>query len=64
MYRRMGRQINERMVASRHHLLEAATHARDDRTVPSLEREPIQREASLIKHQPCWLGHETHTFRS
>jgi pimeloyl-ACP methyl ester carboxylesterase len=55
MYRRMGKPINERMVASRHHLLETAnTHRAMIRTARNWSANRIEREASLI-HQPTML---------
>lgn len=55
MYRRMGRPINEKMVASRHHLLETAnTHRAMIRTARRWSANRIQREASLIR-QPTML---------
>ena len=55
MYRRMGRPINEKMVASRHHLLATAnTHRAMIRTARRWSANRIQREASLIR-QPTLL---------
>ena len=55
MYRRMGKPINERMVASRHHLLATAnTHRAMIRTARRWSANRIQREASLIR-QPTML---------
>lgn len=55
MYRRMGKPINERMVASRHHLLETAnTHRAMIRTARNWSANRIEREASLIR-QPTML---------
>ncbi len=55
MYRRMGRPINEKMVASRHHLLETANTQRAMiRTARRWSADRIQREASLIR-QPTML---------
>jgi len=55
MYRRMGRPINEKMVASRHHLLETSnTHRAMIRTARRWSANRIQREASLIR-QPTML---------
>lgn len=55
MYRRMGRPINERMVASRHHLLETSNaHRAMIRSARHWSAERIQREASLIR-QPTML---------
>ena len=55
MYRRMGKPINERMVASRHHLLETAnTHRAMIRTARNWSAGRIEREASLIR-QPTLL---------
>jgi len=63
MYRRMGRQINERMVASRHHLLAAANvHRAMIRTVRHWSANRIQREASLIQTPTLlvWGDADTH----
>ena len=50
MYRRMGRPINEKMVASRHHLLATSnTHRAMIRTARRWSANRIQREASLIR---------------
>jgi pimeloyl-ACP methyl ester carboxylesterase len=55
MYKRMGKPINERMVASRHHLLETAnTHRAMIRTARNWSASRIEREASLIR-QPTML---------
>jgi pimeloyl-ACP methyl ester carboxylesterase len=55
MYRRMGRPINEKMVASRHHLLATSnTHRAMIRTVRRWSANRIEREASLIR-QPTLL---------
>ena len=55
MYRRMGKPINERMVASRHHLLATAhTHRAMIRTARRWSANRIEREASLIR-QPTLL---------
>jgi 4,5:9,10-diseco-3-hydroxy-5,9,17-trioxoandrosta-1(10),2-diene-4-oate hydrolase len=55
MYRRMGRPINEKMVASRHHLLETSNaHRAMIRTARRWSANRIQREASLIR-QPTML---------
>jgi len=55
MYRRMGRPINEKMVASRHHLLETSNaHRAMIRTARHWSANRIQREASLIR-QPTML---------
>ena len=55
MYRRMGKPINERMVAARHHLLETAnTHRAMIRTARRWSANRIEREASLIR-QPTML---------
>ena len=55
MYRRMGKPINERMVASRHHLLATAnTHRAMIRTARRWSANRIEREASLIR-QPTML---------
>jgi pimeloyl-ACP methyl ester carboxylesterase len=55
MYRRIGRPINEKMVASRHHLLETANTQRATiRTARRWAANRIQREASLIR-QPTLL---------
>src|SRR5436309_7512168 len=62
-YRRMGRPINERLVASRHHLLETAnTHRAMIRTARRWSANRIEREASLIR-QPTllvWGDQDTH----
>src|ERR1044071_4453131 len=50
MYRRMGRPINEKMVASRHHLLATSnTHRAMIRTARRGSANRIEREASLIR---------------
>jgi len=55
MYRRMQRPINEKMVASRHHLLETANaHRAMIRTARRWSANRIGREASLIR-QPTML---------
>jgi pimeloyl-ACP methyl ester carboxylesterase len=55
MYRRLQRPINERMVASRHHLLETANaHRAMIRTARRWSANRIGREASLIR-QPTML---------
>ena len=55
MYQRMGRPINERMVASRHHLLATSnTHRVMIRTARRWSANRIEREASLIR-QPTML---------
>ena len=63
MYRRMGRPISEKMVASRHHLLETAnTHRAMIRTARNWSANRIEREASLIR-QPTmlvWGDQDTH----
>jgi len=63
MYRRLGRPINERMVASRHHLLATAnTHRAMIRTARHWSANRIEREASLIR-QPTmlvWGDHDDH----
>ena len=63
MYRRMGRPINEKMVASRHHLLATAhTHRAMIRTARRWSANRIEREASLIR-QPTllvWGDHDDH----
>jgi len=63
MYRRMGRPINEKMVASRHHLLETSNaHRAMIRTARRWSANRIQREASLIR-QPTmlvWGDHDDH----
>jgi len=63
MYRRIGRPINERMVASRHHLLATAnTHRAMIRTARHWSANRIEREASLIR-QPTllvWGDHDDH----
>lgn len=63
MYRRMGRPINEKMVASRHHLLETAnSHRAMIRTARRWNANRIEREASLIR-QPTllvWGDEDTH----
>ena len=63
MYRRMQKPINEKMVASRHHLLAAAnTHRAMIRTARRWSANRIERDASLI-HQPTllvWGDDDTH----
>jgi pimeloyl-ACP methyl ester carboxylesterase len=63
MYRRMGKPINEKMVASRHHLLETANaHRAMIRTARRWSANRIEREASLIR-QPTllvWGDQDTH----
>ena len=63
MYRRMGRPINEKMVASRHHLLATAhTHRAMIRTARRWSANRIEREAALIR-QPTllvWGDDDTH----
>ena len=63
MYRRMGRPINKKMVASRHHLLETANaHRAMIRTARRWSANRIEREASLIR-QPTllvWGDEDTH----
>jgi len=63
MYRRMGKPINEKMVASRHHLLETANaHRAMIRTARRWSANRIEREASLIR-QPTllvWGDEDTH----
>lgn len=55
MYRRMGRPINEKMVASRHHLLATSnTHRAMIRTARRWSANRIERQASLIR-QPTLL---------
>jgi pimeloyl-ACP methyl ester carboxylesterase len=55
MYRRMGRPVNEKMVASRHHLLATAnTHRAMIRTARRWSANRIEHEASLIR-QPTML---------
>jgi pimeloyl-ACP methyl ester carboxylesterase len=55
MYRRLQRPINEKMVASRHHLLETANaHRAMIRTARHWSANRIAREASLIR-QPTML---------
>ncbi len=55
MYRRIGRPINEKMVASRHHLLATAnTHRAMIRTARRWSATRIEREAPLIS-QPTML---------
>jgi pimeloyl-ACP methyl ester carboxylesterase len=50
MYRRMGKPINERMVAARHHLLATAnTHRAMIRTARRWSAARIAREAALLK---------------
>lgn len=49
MYRRMGRPINEKMIASRHHLLATSnTHRAMIRTARHWNANRVEREASLI----------------
>ncbi|HJZ80946.1 MAG TPA: alpha/beta hydrolase [Pyrinomonadaceae bacterium] len=51
MYRRMGKPINERMIAARHHLLATAnTHRAMIRTARHWSANRIEREASLIRN--------------
>lgn len=63
MYRRMGKPINEKMVASRHHLLATAnTHRAMIRTARAWSANRIEREAALIR-QPAmilWGDHDDH----
>jgi len=63
MYRRMRKPINEKMVASRHHLLATAnTHRAMIRTARAWSANRIEREASLIR-QPTmivWGDHDDH----
>ena len=55
MYRRMQKPINEKMVASRHHLLATAnTHRAMIRTARAWSAKRIEREASLIR-QPTMI---------
>ena len=55
MYRRIGRPVNEKMVASRHHLLATSnTHRAMIRTARRWSANRIEREASLIR-QPTLL---------
>src|ERR1041385_2377404 len=55
MYRRLNKPINEKMVASRHHLLETANaHRAMIRTARRWSANRIEREASLIR-QPTML---------
>ena len=55
MYRRMGRPVSEKMVASRHHLLETANvHRAMIRTARRWSANRIEREAALIR-QPTLL---------
>ena len=55
MYRRMGKPINEKMVASRHHLLATAnTHRAMIRSARAWSANRIEREASLIR-QPTMI---------
>jgi pimeloyl-ACP methyl ester carboxylesterase len=55
MYRRIGRPINEKMVASRHHLLAtSSTHRAMIRTARRWNATRIDREAALIR-QPTLL---------
>src|SRR5437773_2217152 len=52
MYRRMGRPINERMVAARHHLLATAnTHRAMIRTARRWNAARIEREAGLLRQR-------------
>ena len=63
MYRRMGRPISEKMVASRHHLLETAnTHRAMIRTARRWSANRIEREASLIRRPTLlvWGDQDTH----
>jgi pimeloyl-ACP methyl ester carboxylesterase len=56
MYRRMGKPINERMIASRHHLLATAnTHRAMIRTARHWSANRIQKEASLIRRPTMLL---------
>src|SRR5207237_2422686 len=63
MYRRIGHPVNEKMVASRHHLLATAnTHRAMIRTARAWSANRIEREASLIR-QPTmivWGDHDDH----
>jgi len=63
MYKRMRRPINEKMVASRHHLLATANaHRAMIRTARHWSANRIEREASLIR-QPTmivWGEHDDH----
>ena len=63
MYRRMGRPINEKMVASRHHLLATSNaHRAMIRTARRWSANRIEREASRIR-QPTllvWGDHDDH----
>jgi len=63
MYRRMGRPINEKMVASRHHLLATSNaHRAMIRTARRWSANRIERDASLIR-QPTllvWGDHDDH----
>lgn len=55
MYRRMGRPVNDKMVASRHHLLAtSSTHRAMIRTARRWNANRIERQASLIR-QPTML---------
>src|SRR2546423_13607365 len=64
MYRRMNKPVNEKMVASRHHLLETAnSHRAMIRTARRWSANRIEREASLIR-QPTmlvWGDDDEHT---
>ena len=63
MYRRMGRPISEKMVASRHHLLETAnTHRAMIRTARRWSANRIEGEASLIRRPTLlvWGDQDTH----
>ena len=63
MYRRMGRPVNERVVASRHHLLATAnTHRAMIRTARRWSASRIEREAALIKSPTLlvWGDEDTH----
>jgi pimeloyl-ACP methyl ester carboxylesterase len=63
MYRRMGRPINDKMVSSRHHLLETANaHRAMIRTARRWSANRIEREAGSIR-QPTllvWGDHDDH----
>lgn len=63
MYRRMGKPINERVVASRHHLLAAANvHRAMIKTARRWSANRIEREASLIRVPTLlvWGDEDTH----
>src|SRR5438477_11731865 len=63
MYRRMGRAVNDRMVAARHHLLATANAQRAMiRTARRWSANRIQREASLIRRPTLlvWGDEDTH----